>query len=406
MVSVLQALGFAWAYLSARWLGSVLNVWLLAFGMGSACFLLLVGTQLDRSFERDLAGIDAVVGAKGSPMQLILAGVFHIDVPPGNIALEDFELLKADKRVKAAIPISLGDNVGGFRIVGTTPAYAQLYKPTVVAGSLALGTLQAVLGAQVQATTQMGMGQRFAGSHGLGAGGEKHDAVLYTVTGVLGRCGCVLDRLVLTSSESVWQVHEKTESLDESDRAAMVQAREVSLALVQYNSPLAAATFVRSINGETSMQAAAPALEVTRLLKMLGTGTDVLRAFAAVMLLVAALSVFIALWNAVRERQADLALLRLLGGSAAKLALLLLLEAWILALAGSVLGLMLGHGLAQLAGWALAAEASIPVTGMLWLREEVLLVLGVFALATLAAILPAWAAYRIGVADMQAHSGV
>jgi putative ABC transport system permease protein len=98
--------GIAWRYLWARPLAAGLNLLLLTLGLGSITFLLLVSTQLDRAFERDLAGIDVVVGAKGSPMQLILAGVFHIDVPPGNIALADARELEKDERIARMIPIS------------------------------------------------------------------------------------------------------------------------------------------------------------------------------------------------------------------------------------------------------------------------------------------------------------
>jgi putative ABC transport system permease protein len=138
----------------------------------------------------------------------------------------------------------------------------------------------------------------------------------YVVTGILAPSGSVLDRLILTDTASVWQVHEDyTASSDDSaeDRKVMEDERELTLALVRYKTPMAALSFPRYINTRTEMQAAAPALEITRLLNMLGIGTDVLRTFAGVLLLTAGLSVFIALWSAVRERSGDLALLRMLG---------------------------------------------------------------------------------------------
>ncbi|WP_374756857.1 hypothetical protein, partial [Raoultella terrigena] len=109
----------AWRYLWSRPLTSALNLLLLTLGLAAVTLVLLVATQVDRGFERDVQGIDLVVGAKGSPLQLILAGVFHIDVPPGNIALEDFEALRRNPLVAQAIPISLGDSFAGYRIVGT-----------------------------------------------------------------------------------------------------------------------------------------------------------------------------------------------------------------------------------------------------------------------------------------------
>ncbi|GKT25931.1 hypothetical protein AVHM3334_19525 [Acidovorax sp. SUPP3334] len=292
--------------------------------------MLLVSRQIDDAFERDVQGIDLVVGAKGSPLQLILAGVFHIDVPPGNIALADFEALARQPLVAEAIPLSLGDSFAGYRIVGTTPQYPAHYGAALAQGRLWQQPMEAVLGAAVaramasasqDAAPGQGdalLGRRFVGSHGLAGGGHAHGAHPYTVAGVLAPCGCVLDRLVLTATESVWKVHESAQADDPDDLEALRQEREVTLALVRYRSPLAAVTLPRTINANTPMQAAAPAVEVTRLLRLLGVGADVLQAFGAVLLGVAALSVFIALWNAVRERRADLAMLRMLGTSRAR----------------------------------------------------------------------------------------
>jgi putative ABC transport system permease protein len=203
----------------------------------------------------------------------------------------------------------------------------------------------------------------------------------------------VLDRLVLTSSESVWRVHEG-EPEDEAERRALEAGREITLALIRYRSPLAAVTFTRYVNEATGLQAAAPALEITRLLRLVGVGTDVLRGFAAVLLLSAGLSVFIALWSALRERRADLALLRLLGAPPRRLAALLLCEALWLALLATALGLAAGHGLTALLGWLLEQDRSLPISGTVWLAQELWVPVLALTVAALAAALPVLAAYR------------
>ncbi len=388
---------FAYRLMVARPGALLLNVLLLTLGLASVTFLLLVNAQVQRAFDRDLAGIDVVVGAKGSPLQLILAGVLHIDVPSGNIPLSDVQALTANPQVAKLIPLSLGDSFRGYRIVGTSTAYPQHYQATLSAGQWWQGRMQAVLGAQVAASTALPLGAEFAGTHGIAGGGEVHDAALYQVVGTMAPCDCVLDRLILTDTESVWYVHEKTEALDDSDRKALEEAREVTLALIQYTSPLAAVTFPRFINTTTEMQAAAPAVEITRLLRMLGVGTDVLRGFATVLLVVAALSLLIALWNALRERQADLAMLRMLGASPRKIVLLLLAETLLMACVATVLGLLLGHGLTALVGYWLMQDRSLPITGWLWLHEEWLVPALGGGLAVVATAAPAWAAYRLDV---------
>lgn len=390
----------SWTYLWSRPLGTVLNLALLCIGLASVTLVLLVSRQVDQAFDRDLAGIDAVVGAKGSPMQLILSGVFHIDVPPGNIPLEAVSTLRAHPQVAQVIPISLGDSWQGWRIVGTEPSYLAHYQAQFAHGRGWAKSMDAVLGHQVAQATGLGLGGQFMGSHGLAPGGHEHGNVPYTVTGVLRPCACVLDRLVLTATESVWQVHEKDTALNEEDAQALAEEREITLALVRYSTPLAAVTFPRYINSATNWQAAAPAQEISRLLRLVGVGTDVLRGFGVVLLLSAALSVFIGLWNAVRERRADLAMLRMLGAPPQRLAWLLVCEALWLAALASVLGLALGHGLTAVLGAWLAADRSLAISGWVFFPEQMGVLLAALVVAVGAALLPAWAAYRLDVSRL------
>ena len=390
----------SWRYLWSRPLAASLNLLLLTLGLASITFVLLVSQQITRAFERDLAGIDVVVGAKGSPMQLILSGVFHIDAPTGNVPLAAVRELEKNPQVARVIPISLGDSFRGFRIVGTSFDYPKLYSATLADGTLWTQPMQAVVGSQVARQTGLKVGDSFAGAHGLGAGGESHGKVMYRVSGVLAASGSVLDRLVLTATESVWKVHETDTALDAEDQKVLEEERELTLALIQYKSPLAAVTFPRFVNSTTEMQAAAPALEITRLLSMIGVGTDVLKALAGVLLLTAGLSVFIALWSAVRERRADLALLRMLGAPPRKIAGLLLCEALWLALLACVLGVLAGQGLMAAAAWALQAEKSVAISAFVWPIELMVVPVLALGVALAASALPAWEAYRVSVFEL------
>lgn len=390
----------AWRYLWARPLVAALNLALLALGLGAIVFVRLVGEQVEHAVQRDLAGIDLVVGAKGSPLQLILAGVFHLDVPSGNIPLATLATLRGHALVARVVPLSLGDSVRGYRIVGTTADYPALYGATLAGGRWWQAELEAVVGADVAAATGLREGSRFAGVHGLGADGHAHGDTPYTVTGRLARCGCVLDRLVLTSLESVWRVHEDDVALDDADRAALEAEREVTLLLVRYRSPLAAATLPRWVDAQAGLQAAAPALESARLLRIVGAGTEVLRGFGALMMAVAALSVFVALMHAVRERQGDLAMLRMLGAPPVRVAALMVAEALWLTLLGVVGGLAIGHGLTHLLGWYLAAQRSLAVTAAWWSPGVLGIAAAAFVLALAAAAVPAWRALRLDVTTL------
>jgi putative ABC transport system permease protein len=396
----MRTLAWAWRYLWSRPLGAALNVLLLSLGLASITFLLLVSFQLSRAFDRDLAGIDVVVGAKGSPMQLILSGVLHVDVPPGNVPLAEVQALAKNPLVASIIPISLGDNFAGYRIVGTSPAYIDHYHAKLAQGEVWDAPMQVVMGATAAKKLHAQLGQSFVGSHGLGAGGHTHGDNPYTVVGILAPSGSVLDRLILTDTASVWKVHEDYTAVDDDDRKVMEAEREITMALVQYKTPLAALSFPRYVNTSTEMQAAAPAVEISRLLNMLGLGTEVLRAFAGVLLLTAGLSVFIALWSAVRERRADLALLRMLGASPAKVATLLLSEALWLGLVASVFGLLLGQGFTAALAWLLQLDNSLLIGGMVWPFALWVVPALAFGVSLVSALLPAIGAYRVSVLEL------
>jgi len=395
-----KTLYWAWQFLWARPLAAALNLLLLSLGLASISLVLLVNHQIQAAFERDLAGIDVVVGAKGSPLQLILSGVFQIDTPTGNVSLAAVQALQDHPQVAKLIPISMGDSFGGFRIIGTTPDYLRHYQGVLASGAPWQAPMQAVLGAKVALKTGLRVGDSFVGSHGLGGGGHAHGQTPYVVTGVLAPGGSVMDRLILTPTESVWRVHEADTALDAQDQKVLEQERELTLALIQYRSPLAAVTFPRFINTSTDMQAAAPAVEITRLLGLIGVGADVLRAFAGVLLLTAGLGVFIALWSAVRERRADLALLRMLGAAPRQLAALLWCEALWLALLATLLGLAMGQGLAAMLAVTLDIDNSLSLSALSWPAQLLAVPALALGVAAASALLPIWEAYRVSVLEL------
>ncbi|CAG1009272.1 ABC transporter permease YtrF [Burkholderiales bacterium] len=416
--------GLAFAYARRRPLSTVLVVALAALGVAIATLTLVVSAALERRLASDARGIDLVVGAKGSPLQLVLAGVYHVDVPPGNIPHASLAWLRARPGVAGAWPLALGDSVRGFRIVGTEPALAELYGASLAAGAMFDAPMQAVIGDDVARMTGWAPGAAFAGTHGLAEGGGEHGENAYTVVGVLAPTGRVVDRLVLTPVESVWDVHEHHagagraaspappdaqatrrssadgvhDGHDRDENAGDDADRELTMILVRYASPLAAASLPREINESSALVAASPAFETARLFTVFGVGLDLLRVFAAVLVGAAALLLFVALAQALEERRYDLAILRALGARPRDLVFVLLAESLALAAGGAVLGIVLGHAaVASIGAWLPAAA---PLAGAAWRpgAGEAVVVALALAGGILAACWPAWRASRLDVA--------
>ncbi|HDN25648.1 MAG TPA: ABC transporter permease [Thioploca sp.] len=468
------------AYLRTNPLNTFLNLLLLALGMGTIVVLLLFSQQLEQRLLHDSRGIDLVVGAKGSPLQLILSSIYHADIPTGNIPLREAKKLMSHKRVKTAIPLALGDNYHGYRIVGTTPTYPAHYKASLAQGRLWQKPLEATLGAEVARQTGLNVGAPFIGAHGLthGTAEHLHGEYKYTVTGILKPTGTIIDRLILTDLESVWKVHEQqqeheqhshanepkpdkheprshadeqehdehqthshadeqehdkhqtrsnadkpahetrshTKEHEHDEEVTATQAHnapnetqpshdnitddehQITALLIQYQSPLAAVALPRMINSKSALQAASPALETARLLKLVGFGIDTLRAFGILLIITATLSMFIALYHALKERRYDLAIMRTLGAGKTRLLWQLLFEGLLMALLGTLLGLLLGHIVTEMLGIWLNQAQQLHLTGWTYIKEEYTLFGLAILIGTASALLPAIQAYRTDIA--------
>jgi len=341
------------AYLADRKLLTALHVVMLALGVGTLVFLILFTTQTEDRLTRDAKPVDLVVGAKGSPLQLILSAVFHADVPNGNIALAEAEKIARHPMVASSTPLALGDSYRGYRIVGTDATYPALYDAKLAKGAMFAGEMQAVLGSEVARRQSLDIGAKLVGSHGLASSGPAHDDHPYQVVGILAPTGTVLDRVVLTAVESVWHVHAHGGA--GAPPAMPGAGPEITALLIRYRTPLAAAILPRMVNASTSLQAASPAYESARLMHIAGTGIEAMRWFAVVLMVGAAVSIFVALTSALQERRYDLALLRVLGARPASLALLAMAEGVTLLVAGVILGFVMGHVAVEVLGLKLEA---------------------------------------------------
>lgn len=409
----------SWKNMLNRPLSTALSLILLTLGTGIISLMILISHHVQEQMEKNIRGTDMVVGAKGSPLQLILSAVFHIDAPTGNIRLEEARRLKKNPLVASAIPLSYGDSYGGYRIVGTEHAYPALYGAEISEGRLWQKSFEVTLGASVASNLVLSPGDTFAGVHGLSEGGDSHDAHAYRVTGIFKPTGSVIDRLILTATESVWEVHEhqeeeevvdhqeKTEHQDDQlpEEGAHEGAHDhgneeekvITAMLIKFRSPMGLIQLPRMVNEKTSMQAAVPVYEISRLLGLLGTGIDTLNLLALIIMIVSGISVFISLYNAIRDRRYEMALMRVYGASRWQLAALVIQEGLLLSLTGGLLGLCLSRlGLWIISGLT-AEKYPFHFSGLYLMQQEVFLLFVSAGIGFMAAIIPAVQVFTINL---------
>jgi putative ABC transport system permease protein len=426
---------------------TTLTLLLLSFGVGIISMMLLLENQLSEKFNKNIKDIDFVLGAKGSPLQLILANVYHIDAPTGNIKVSEAQRIIKNPTVKEAIPLAYGDNYEGWRIVGTTPRYAEFYEVKLREGKVFETPFEVTVGSYAAKELGLKLGQTFKSNHGLDKDGEEeegHDQ-LFTVVGIYEASGTVIDRLILTPVESIWEVHNHGDH-EESPHNAIVSAeehdaeehtadehahaedehaaedehghdaehtaeeghadhedehmheeeREVTAYLLIKRLPMAPMILPQLVKN-TNMQLALPAIEINRLNENFGIGMSVVKAVAILIMIISFLSVFISLFNALRERQYELAILRTLGGRRIQLFILILLEGFFMVALGLIIGLALSRvGITMLSDMAKDSFHD-EFNAMIFLPQEYYLVGITLGLGVVASLLPALRAFFMDI---------
>ena len=368
-------LNFVLLSLKSRFSSTILAVLLTTFGISISIILVQFENHIKNRLNNDGKKIDIVVGAKGSPLQIVLSSIYHIDLPTGNIPFSSLKTISQDPLVEKVIPLALGDNWKNNRIVGTTHEYIEHYGAKLDEGRNWQKVFEVVAGSSVK----INLNQKFSGSHGLVDSNDVHDHGEYKVVGILKPTGTVLDRLLLTSVKSVLQIHgqdikdneqhnhehehdkhehEKHEhQLDEnkhktdnhdhhsehmddyiSNNQGFIEPEITSL-LITTKSPIANINLPRSINKESQLQAANPAFEITRLSTMLGLGSKSFKLLSIIIMLIAVLSIFTGLASNFENRLRDLAILRAIGYSKARVFKIISLEGVIIVIFGIIIGL-------------------------------------------------------------------
>jgi putative ABC transport system permease protein len=373
---------------------TVVTLVVVGLAVAQAAVVLLLARAVENSLVRASRPFDLLVGAKGSPTQLIMNAILLQDVPVGNIPLAYFDKLRRDPRVTSAVPLALGDSAYGTPLLGAGLALFALADPAtqqpyfaLAQGRLFAQTFEAVAGSQAARHWQIG--DTFSSQHGFlqEAPGPAH-ATSYTIVGVLHPSDTPLDRVLFVPLDSYWHLHETDEAAE----------RQITVAMLRPTGLTEVYQLYQEINRDTVAQAVLAGQGMLRLFNILGQGETVLRLVSWLALVMGAATVFLVNYAVGAQRRRETAILRALGTGRWTVFTVGLAEALITACSGVVLGVMSGHVLAWYIAWKVQ-EASALTIRPGFVSAEWGVGAAVLLLAAAAGLLPAVQAYRQEVAS-------
>lgn len=396
-------------------LATLITAFSVALGSGLVMAVFAIKTQTYQAFTGGEVGFDAVLGARGSQLQLVLNSVFHLETSPGNIPWTLYQQIKQDPRVKLAIPYAVGDNYQGFRIVGTTSQiftefeYNRGRKFQVEPGGrfFTNAAREAVVGSFVAQATGIQAGSTFNPYHGLIADERQRHKDQFTVVGVLAPTNSPSDRVVWIPIEGIYRMsgHVLRGSGEtfkaQEDEAIPDESKEVSAVMLKLRDPQSGFQLDQTINkqGKVATLAWPIGRVMADLFDKLGWMNRVLELVAYLVIAVAAGSILASIYNTINERRREFAILRALGARRATVFAVIVTEAAMIALIGSLGGYAV-YG-AILAATKVIVKAQTGVVLSVWLMDSMLWLtpLLMLAIGALAGLIPALKAYCTDVAE-------
>ncbi|QDT40266.1 ABC transporter permease YtrF precursor [Gimesia alba] len=447
----MNTLTIAWKSIRQRRLASLLTALSVALGVTLMVSVLVINSVIDRMFNQTASGYDLIVGAQGSPLQLVLSTVFRVGAPIENLPYRYYTELKKDPRIEEAIPFAIGDvtQKGGFPIVGTIPRYFALeYVPgrhfrINKDGKFLPGTWDAVIGSVVAKQNNWKMGDEFQLIHGSAEAGHVHDEK-FKIVGILAPTGTPNDRTVFVNLRGFYQVsgHEKPldealkreaaffgEKLDEEKLKALMKEnaahdhhdhsghdhsghdhevpdaqKEVTAILVQMKGDrlrgFTTIKFQSDLKEANQAQAVNPIQQISWLMQnIVGNVRTMLIVLTALIIAVSGVSIFVSIYNSMSDRKREIAIMRALGAGRTAVFTIILSESVLLCLGGGILGIILGHGLVFVAAPIIEARSGLLINPLAFSSLELILLPVLVVLASLVGFIPAMTAYRTDVAS-------
>jgi putative ABC transport system permease protein len=433
----------AWRSIRQRTLASGLTAFSMGMGVALVVTVLVIHGVISQSFRRGAQGYDLIIGAKGSPLQLVLNTVFHLSQPLENIPYsyyQEFIEGRFAPAVEAAIPICTGHDYKGYPAIATIPEYFE--KLTYLEDkkySFAEGKnfeeenyWDAVIGDVAARRAGLKLGSTFSPVAQAVEAGEKHHHHDFKVVGILEHTGTPNDRAIFMNIEGFWRepahlqgtpsgvaflsgksgaTSEKTaknqaaehdaHDNDGQDRDAHEPInKEVSAILVctQTHKQILAMDLESVVNKEHVAQAVFHSLEIAKLFdSIIGNIQLLLLVLAVLVVIVAGIGIMVSMYNSMSDRRHDIAIMRALGASRYTVMSIILMESILLSLGGGALGLLIGHGLIGALGTTIADQTGVIVKVWDFQTVELILIPGLVVLATLVGYLPAMYAYKTDV---------
>lgn len=426
----MNLLTIAWKSNRQRMLSSCLTALSIALGVALMVTILVINGVVSRMFSQTASGFHLIVGAKGSPMQLVLNTIFFVDRPIQNLPYSEYIRFRDHSHVAFAVPFALGDTTtdGRYRIVGTLPKFFRHeYVPDkqfeFAEGENMRDAFDAIVGARVASDYGWHVGRKFPIAHG-GNLDDIHDEQ-FKVAGVLKPTGTPIDRAVFIHFNGFYQIpgHLKPEDearrklkafgqevpqsranpLDadevEADTKVPIIQKEVTAILVRMKALTLVPMMIGAVNERPLTQAANPVEQISRLMRtFIGSARMALLVMTTLIILVSGVGIFVSIYNSMSERRKEIAIMRALGASRTAVFSIIITESVLLCLGGGICGLLFGHLLVLIAGPIVEKRSDLYLNPWSFEIQELYLLPGLLVLAVFVGLLPALTAYRNDVA--------
>jgi len=385
----------------------------LASGLVLAVFS--IQKQASDAFTGGPVGFDAVMGARGSKLQLVLNTVFHLETSPGNITWQMYQDIKKNPMVGLAIPYAVGDNYHGYRIVGTSEEMftefeyqaGKKFEPEEGGRIFDSRRREAMIGSYVSQQTGLRVGDKFNPYHGLDFKEDMRHNEEYVITGVLKPTNSPSDRVIWIPIDGIFRMggHRLRGAGEEFEAkpGEMIpdEHKEVSAVMIKFKSPQAGFMLDREINmqGRVATLAWPIGQTMSELFQKLGWMTRVLGLIAYLVVAVAGCSILASVYNSINERRREFAILRALGARRGTVFSVIILEAATIALLGALAGYLIYAGILASAAAVIRAQTGVVLDPMQFHPALVLTPIGMTLVGAAAGVLPAIKAYSTDVAS-------